>query len=174
MTRWPPSVWLLVAAGSLLVLIGYNGQDFNPEALIPGAIMIVGGLALALWLAFGRWGDRPSARGVAWLIPATVAFYVLAALAGLLSEAKYALAAICAGMIPLTAATLLVATTRAKTVGDDDAREETTAGEHGDPFPGVGMDDETPLGDTPEHSDAERVARPDRRFEREPESRTRR
>jgi hypothetical protein len=174
MGRWPPLTWLLVAAGSLLLLVGYNGQDFNPEALIPGVIMIVGGLVLALWLAFGRWGDRPSARGVAWLIPATVAFYVIAALAGLLAGGKYALAAIGAGMIPLTAATLIVATTRAKTVGDDDTRAETTAGQHTDPFPGVGMDDETPLGDTPEHSDAERVAQPDRRFERRPPSRTRR
>ncbi len=31
------------------------------------------------------------------------------------------------------------------------------------------MDSETPLGDTPEHSTAERVAKPDTRFRREGE-----
>ena len=35
-------------------------------------------------------------------------------------------------------------------------------------------DDETPLGDTPEHSDAERVARPDPRFHRRERARPRR
>jgi hypothetical protein len=65
---------------------------------------------------------------------------------------------------PLTAVALLVATTRSKTVGADDARREAAADAEDDPFPGMGMDDHTPLGDTSQHSDAERVAAPERGF----------
>jgi hypothetical protein len=162
MKRWPPILWLLVAVGSLLVLIGYNGAEFNPAAFIPGVLLIVVALVLSFVIAFGSWGDRPAARGVAWLIPATAVFYVLCAAAALAAGGEYAGAALGAGLIPLTAATLLTATARAKTVGPEDARRETTAAAHVDPYPGIGMDDATPLGDTPEHSDAERVARPGR------------
>jgi hypothetical protein len=164
----------MVAAGSLLLLVGYNGPHLSIPALILGGILVVGAVVIAFALAFGRWGDRPSATGVAWMIPATLVFYVICAIAGgVASGAKYAVAALVAGLIPLTAATLLTATTRSKTVAGDGGREETTADEHRDPFPGVGMDDATPLGDTPEHSDAERVAEPDRRFERRDPSRSR-
>jgi hypothetical protein len=49
----------------------------------------------------------------------------------------------------------IVATARAKTTP---AGGDASASEHEDPLPGLGADDTTPLGDTPEHSDAERVA----------------
>jgi len=171
MKRWPPIIWLLVSAGSLLVLIGYNGAEFNPQAFIPGVLCIVTALALSFYLAFGAWGDRPPASGISWTIPATAAFYVACAAAALAAGGTYAVAALCAGMIPLTAATLLTATARAKTVRDGDARRDTTAEAHEDPFPGIGVDDASPLGDTPEHSDAERVAEPDERFSRRRRSR---
>jgi hypothetical protein len=174
MTRWPPLVWVLVFAGSLLLIVGYNGADYNPEALIPGAVLVLTALGLSFFMAFGRWGHRPSPTGVSWLIPATAVFYVLCAGAALLAGGQYAVAAIAAGIIPLTAVTLLTATSRAKTVGSDDTRRETTAAEHTDPFPGVGMDDETPLGDTPEHSTAERVAEPHPRFQRRTRDRAKR
>jgi len=58
------------------------------------------------------------------------------------------LAAATAALIPITAAALIVATARKKAGAD---------GDHEDPFPGIGPDDDTPLGDTGEHSDAERV-----------------
>jgi hypothetical protein len=103
---------------------------------------------------------------VSWLIPATVVFYVVCAATALLAGEIYAIAAVGAGLIPLTAVTLITATARAKTVGDDAARRDATSAEHTDPFPGIGVDDTTPLGDTPEHSDAERVAKPDPRLER--------
>jgi hypothetical protein len=173
MTRWPPILWLCIAVGSLLLLVGYNGADFNPQAFFPGLVLIVAGAAGSLWLAFGRWGHRPQVTGVAWLIPATVAFYVLCAIAASLAGGAYAVAAMVAGLIPLTAATLITATARAKTVDDGDGRRETTAEESDDPFPGIGADDATPLGDTSEHSDAERVARPDNRFERPGRTRAR-
>ena len=67
----------------------------------------------------------------------------------------YALAALAASLIPLTAGALLIATTRTKSVRADRMRDAAVA-DRKDPFPGIGMDDDTPLGDTPEHSDAER------------------
>jgi hypothetical protein len=171
MGRWPPILWLCIAVGSLFLIVGYSGADLNPPALVAGGVLIAAGAGGSLWLAFGHWRDRPQVGGVAWLIPATVAFYVLCALAGLIAGGAYAVAATIAGLIPLTAVTLLTAAARAKTAGGADGRRETTAGASDDPFPGIGGDDATPLGDTNEHSDAERVARPDDRFE--PPGRTR-
>jgi hypothetical protein len=165
MTRWPPIAWLLVTAASLLIIVGVGGDE-NPQALIPGIVLALAALALSMYLAFGRWGNRPRATGLVWMLPALAVFYVVCAAVSLIAGAKYMIAAIGASLIPLTAVALLIATTRAKTVGSDDARRETTTGASEDPFPGVGMDDETPLGDTPEHSTAERVAQPDRRFGR--------
>ena len=166
MTRWPPLIWVLMALGSVLLLVGYNGADISVPALVVGGLLAAAGAGLAFWLAFGRWGHRPQPAGVSWLVPATIVFYLLCAGAALASGTEYAAAALAAGLFPLTAVTLITATTRAKTVGTGDGMRETTAAAHDDPFPGVGADDETPLGDTSEHSDAERVAEPDRRFER--------
>ena len=164
MTRWPPVVWFMVAVGALLIIVGYNGADVSVPALIAGVVLVVAAVGTSFALAFGRWGHRPRATGVSWLIPATGVFFLLCAGVALVSGGEYAAAALAAGIVPLTAATLLTATTRSKTVGSDDARRETTAGEDADPFPGIGIDDQTPLGDTAEHSDAERVGEPDRRF----------
>jgi hypothetical protein len=164
MTRWPPILWLCISVGSLLLLVGWNGADRNTPALVVGIVLIVAGVAGSLWAAFGRHRDRPQVGGIAWLVPATLAFYVLCAIAASVAGEEYAVAAIVAGLIPFTAATLLTATTRSKTAGGRRGRRETTAGASDDPFPGIGADDATPLGDTPEHSDAERVARPDDRL----------
>jgi hypothetical protein len=163
---WPPAVWVLVFVGSLLLLEGYDGAEFNPQALIPGIALIVGALGLACYLAFVRWRDRPVPRGGALLVAATAAFYVLCAIVALFAGGAYAIAAIGAGLIPLTAATLITATARAKTSAAGGERRDAAASDHTDPFPGIGADDSTPLGDTPEHSDAERVATPDRRSPR--------
>jgi hypothetical protein len=56
---------------------------------------------------------------------------------------------------------------RSKTAVGGGARRETTASSASDPAPGIGADDETPLGDTAEHSDAERVAVPGYRWQSE-------
>jgi membrane-bound ClpP family serine protease len=165
MTRWPPILWLCIAGGGLLLLVGWNGTTVHPLALAAGIVLILTGAGASVWAAFGRWGDRPQVGGIAWLIPATVGFFVVFAVAGLLAGTKYAVAAIAAGLIPFTAATALTATARSKTVSQDGRRRETTRAASDDPLPGIGADDATPLGDTTEHSDAERVASPDDRFE---------
>jgi hypothetical protein len=174
MSRWPPLVWVMMFGGSLLILVGYNGADYNPQALFPGIALVLCAFGLSMYFAFGRWSHRPIPTGVAWLVPATAAFYLVCAAVAVISGGEYALAALAAGIVPLTAVTLIVATSRAKTVGDGDGgRRETTAAAESDPFPGIGVDDETPVGDTSEHSDAERVARTDRRFQRGDRSRSR-
>jgi hypothetical protein len=65
-----------------------------------------------------------------------------------------------AGLIPLTAVALLTATVRAKTTRDGDGLGDRSAESDDDPFPGIGADSATPLGDTPEHSTVERVSQP--------------
>ena len=173
MIRWPPILWLCVFAGSILLLNGYDGARYNPQALIPGIVLVAAAFAGSLWLAFGRWGHRPQNRFMAWLLAETVVFYVLCAIGGLAAGTSYALAAVAAGLIPFTAVTIMTAASRAKTAGRDGDRRDTTAEESEDPFPSIGGDDATPFGDTPEHSDAERVARPDDRFERRGRTRAR-
>jgi peptidoglycan/LPS O-acetylase OafA/YrhL len=153
MGRWPPIVWLLVSFGSLLVLIGAGG-DWNAVAFVAGAAAILLGFALAMYLAYGRHRDRPRARGVTWLVAAVAGFYLLCVVVAAAAGAKYALAAAGAALVPLTAAALVVATSRAKTARGDDARRDASAEAHRDPHPGVGIDDATPLGDTDQHSDA--------------------
>jgi drug/metabolite transporter (DMT)-like permease len=153
MGRWPPIIWLLVSLGSLLVLIGVGG-DWNPVAFVAGAGAVVLGLLLALYLAYGRHRDRPRARGLNWLVGGTVAFYLVCVALTAFAGGKYVLAAVGAALVPLTAAALIVATTRVKTVAGADGRRETTAHADDDPLPGIGIDDATPLGDTDQHSDA--------------------
>jgi hypothetical protein len=169
MRRWPPIIWLLVSAASLFILVGYNGAEYNPQAFWPGVVLAVVAFALSLYLAYG---GRGGAGGLWWLVPTGAVLYLIAAIAGLVfAGEKYVLAALGAGLIPLTAASLIIATARSKTIRSGNRAVDPTP-EDDSPLPGVGMDDETPLGDTTEHSDAERVARPARRFERRPGSRT--
>jgi hypothetical protein len=92
---------------------------------------------------------------VAWLVPLTAAFYLAAGAAAAPAGGAYVLAAAAAALIPLTAAALIVAT----------ARKAAADGDHEDPFPGIGPDEDTPLGDTSEHADAGRVE-PERRSDR--------
>ena len=128
--------------------------------------MVLVSLGISLYLVYGRPSEHPRASGVSWLVPATAVFYVAVAAAAAFSGSKYVIAAVAAAGIPLTAAALIVATSRSKTASSDDARCDKTAADDDDPLPGIGIDENTPLGDTAEHSHAERVARPDRRFDR--------
>jgi hypothetical protein len=85
------------------------------------------------------------------VIGAFAAFYGLAAAVAALAGASYVVSALFAALIPLSAALLLLATARMKTERDRDVSVD----DQEDPAPGIGMDDATPLGDTPEHSDAD-------------------
>jgi hypothetical protein len=53
----------------------------------------------------------------------------------------------------MTAVSLMVAALRSKTVESDEGLDDTAAADHEDPFPGMGIDDAAPLGDTSQHAD---------------------
>jgi hypothetical protein len=155
-----------MSAASLFILNGLDARVHTP-ALVVGLVLELLVFALAIYLATVAYKDRPVPDAFKWLVGLLAAFYLVAAAAGALAGGKYAVAAMLAALIPLSAVLVLMATVRAKTVtGQDGGAVETTRRASRDPFPGIGADDETPLGDTTEHSDAERVAQPDPRLRR--------
>jgi hypothetical protein len=78
----------------------------------------------------------------------------VAAVAGATAGPRYAVAALAAAVIPMAALCLLLALMRSKTDESDGRLVDASAEQDDDPFPGIGFDSSTPLGDTPEHSDA--------------------
>jgi hypothetical protein len=171
MTRWPPIVWPAMSLASLLILMGLSSGD--PETLIPGVALAVAVFGVSTYLALWRRGHGPRPAAFPWLIGATTAFYLVNAVVAALVDVRYAIASMLASLVPLSALFILVATMRSKTALEE-GRPRDLSAEDDDPLPGIGIDDATPLGDTPEHSDAERVARPDPRWERPGRTRTRR
>jgi hypothetical protein len=154
MRRFPAILWLLVYVGSLLILNGSHGK-WDPWELALGIALPVIACGLALYLAAGPWGNRPKLRGSYWFVIGTLSLYALAALAAeiFLGPAE-ALATLLAGIVPLTAVALWLATVRAKTtVTPEGALVDEAAADHTDPVPGVGADDSRPLGDTPQAHD---------------------
>ena len=80
--------------------------------------------------------------------------------AAAIADPSYALAALLAGFVLALAATLLVGLMRSKSVAGTGGSQDASRAASDDAAPGIGIDRETPLGDTSEHSDAERVAKP--------------
>jgi hypothetical protein len=145
---WPPVMWLLVYVASLLVLMGSQRAELGVVGL--GLIAIAFGVAL--YLAGGPDPARPRPRGLFPTLGGLALFYVVCAAAAAKLGPAFAIAALLAGFVPMTAATLAFATARSKTRGEE-ARLHDTSPEDESPFPAVGMDDQTPLGDTPEAHD---------------------
>jgi hypothetical protein len=156
MSRWPPILWLGVSVASVLILAGSVG-GIRPPLLIAGTALLVADFLVSAYLAL-RPGQGPMKPILTWTIGGLALFYAAVAAGASLAGAEYALAALIAGLVPMTAACLWVATVRRKTAeGDEDA------------YPGLALDDETALGDTPAHSDAldeEAGPRPTPRFRR--------
>jgi hypothetical protein len=148
LNRWPPLVWLLVYVGSVLVLMGSQRSDF----LGVGLALILVALGVAVHLAVRAEPRRPRPTIVAAALGGVAAWYVVAAIAAAPLGPDYALAALLAGAIPMTATALWLATARRMTVEEDGALRSDPAEENG-PLPAIGMDDATPLGDTPEAHD---------------------
>jgi hypothetical protein len=166
LNRWPPILWPTISLASLLILMGLGGK-WNPDTFFPGAALALIAFGIAVYLAASPKGPGPVPSWFKWGMLGLAGWYVLNALAALAVGPTYVLAALGAGLIPMTAFALTVATARRKTRGEQgDAAD--VSGATGDPYPGVGMDDETPLGDTPEHSEApEGKPAHQRRFSRE-------
>jgi hypothetical protein len=142
-----------MTVASLLILRGASG-GWRPALLVAGGVIAVGLAVLALHLATSAYEDRPRPPAVTWSIAGLVLFYVLLAAAAGLAGPEYALAALAAGLIPLTALCLLLAMARSKTLEADGVLKDESAERDEDPFPGIGFEDQTPVGDTTEHSDA--------------------
>jgi hypothetical protein len=152
-----------MSIASLLVLMGLG--PWNPTTLILGVVLIVAVFAASAYTAMAG-GGRRVPDGFKWIMAVLGLYYVVTAAAAAFAGTKYVPAALLASMIPFSAAFLLLATAREKS-------HTGSAVSSRDSAPGIGMDDGTPLGDTPEHSDAERVAQPDRRFTRRDRSASR-
>ena len=154
MRRFPAVLWVLVYVGSLLILNGSHGK-WDPFELALGIALPVVACGLALYLAAGRWEDRPKVRGSYWLIGGTFAFYAVCALAAMLFLGPAeAIAVLLAGIIPLTAVAVWLAGVRTKTRAErDGVLVDDTAADHEDPFPGLGAETQRPLGDTPDLHD---------------------
>jgi hypothetical protein len=147
--RFPAVLWLPVYVGSLLILNGAHGKgDALQLALGIGLAFIA--WCIAMYLAVGRWRDRPRPDGrLLWLVGGVALFYVVSAVAAAVFAGSDAgVATALAGIIPMTAAAIVVAATRAKSAAPAAALED-----HTDPAPGVPADDVRPLGDTPEAHD---------------------
>jgi hypothetical protein len=151
--RTPAFLWLPVYIASLLVLNGAHGSK-DVGQLVVGIGLLLLSLGLGLRLALGTWEGHPRPRGLAWFIGAVFVFYIAAALVALLVGSwEAAVATVLAAIVPATAVTLWVATARAKTVEEDGHYRDLSAEAHDDPFPGVGLDDARPMGDTPDVHD---------------------
>jgi hypothetical protein len=145
-------VWLLVYVSSLLVLMGAQKADL----LYIGLTLLLVAFGIAVYLAIRPEAGRPPPRGYAPLMGGLAAFYLISAAAADTLGHDYAVIALLAGTVPTTAATLTYATARRKTRITEDGRliDESVADDS--PIPGVGFDDSTPLGDSPElHDDIE-------------------
>lgn len=149
--QWPPLLWPAMALASLLILMGLG--SWKTPALVAGAVLALCVFATSAYLAVRASRDRPWPRGARAVIGAFAGFYALSAGAAAVAGSEYALAALFAAVIPLSAALIIVATARMKTAPG--GPEDRSATDHEDPVPGIGLDGRTPLGDTREHSDAD-------------------
>ena len=156
MRRFPALLWLPVYVGSLLILNGSHGRHDSLQ-LWGGIALTLLSLALAMSLAVGPWSGRRRPGGLLWFIAGVAAFYIVTGIAAwVFLDARAGIATLLAGVIPMTAAAIWVAAARSKTVaagrGGDGEADISPEG-HLDTFPGIGADDDRPLGDTPEAHD---------------------
>jgi hypothetical protein len=164
MTRFPPLLWPLMLLATLFIFMGASGE-WDPKLIALGVVLGIATFIAAERVARHYWGDRDRPASYRWAMIALAAFYLLNAVLAALADPVYSLAALGAALVPATALLILFAVAGAKTATGSGRLEDRSA-EDRDGMPGIGFDDESPFGDTPEHSDAERVAKPDSRAER--------
>jgi hypothetical protein len=142
-------LWLAIYVASLFVLMGAQRAQLG----VVGMSILLIGFGVAIYLAIRPARGMAPPKGFAPLMGGLGAFYLVAAAAAARLGPEYALAALLAGTVPTTAATLTYATARRKTRQREDGRLEDLSVEDDSPLPGVGIDDETPLGASPELHD---------------------
>jgi hypothetical protein len=137
---------------SELILMGSDGRW---GMLVAGGVLALVAFGVSLRLALGDASDRPRPPWLGWAVAGVAGFYVLIAAAAASAGPEYAAVGLMAGVIPMTAVSLMVAALRSKTVASDEGRpQDAAAADHRDPFPGMGVDEGSPLGDTSQHSAA--------------------
>jgi hypothetical protein len=152
----------LVYVASELILLGSHHRWGMLAA--GGALALIAFLS-GVWLALRRDDRHPRTRWFYWAIGGVALCYVPAAIAASQLGVEWAAGALAAAIIPMTAVTLLLAVVRGHTTATD-AGLTDISDDRDDPAPGIGLDDQTPLGDTSEHSDAIEEAEPERQSPR--------
>jgi hypothetical protein len=150
MRRWPPALWILVYIGSELVIMGGRGRW---ELLVPGFVLCATAFTAGLYYATRPEPGNPRPAWFWWAIGGLLAIYLLQAIAAAYVDADWFFPAFLAGTIPGSALVFMLATIRQKTVVTPSGARDAAAEDHTDAFPGIGIDDASPLGDTSEHSD---------------------
>jgi hypothetical protein len=149
MKRWPPIIWPAMAFAGLLLLMGLGaGKDW---ALISGVVLEVVVVVMAARLLLASWRGRRLPSWFPKLLGCLAVFYLGSGLAAAVAGTKYLPAVLLAALIPAGAMLLMLATAGGKSAPDG---KDLAAARHDDPYPGIGADSGTPLGDTSEHSDA--------------------
>jgi hypothetical protein len=146
---WPPALWLAEYVGSLFVLMGAQRAELG----VVGLSLVLIAFGVASYLAVRPLPGHPPPKGFAALMAGLGAFYLIAAVAASQLGPDFAFACLVAGSVPAAAVTLTYATARRKTRLGEDGRLEDLSAEDDSPYPGIGMDDLTPLGDSPELHD---------------------
>jgi hypothetical protein len=147
--EWPPATWLVIYVGSVFVLMG----SVRTHLLPIGAGLIMLGLGVGLYLATARDG-RPRPPWLLLGLGGVAVFYVVCAIVATQLGPEFAAAAFAAGAIPLAATAFSIATVRSHTKVTEDGHLKDESAEAQTPYPVLGLDDERPLGDSPEvHGD---------------------
>jgi hypothetical protein len=121
--RWPPLLWPLMSLASLLILRG-GTPKVGDWALVAGGAIALVVLALSIYLATASWPGRPRTPAMNWAIIGATLFYLAAAAAAAAGGTGYAIAGLAAGVIPISALALIVATARATTLATEYAQED--------------------------------------------------
>jgi hypothetical protein len=149
MKQWPPVLWLPVYIASELILLGSHRRL---ALLAAGGALCLIALGSALWLALRPDPEHPRPRWFFGAILGVVLCYVPSAVAAATLGVIWAAGALAASTIPTTAVALLLATVRQKTVATESGARDAS-GDQEDPYPGIGLDERSPLGDTSEHAE---------------------
>jgi hypothetical protein len=104
-----------VYVASVLILMG--GAHSTPLLVVGGALIVVT-FAISLWLAFGHHDAGPRPRWFWWALGVGAGAYVLMAVGAAADGWQYAVAALLAGVVPLTALSLTLAMLRKGILGD--------------------------------------------------------
>jgi hypothetical protein len=138
-----------VYVGSLFVIMGRQ----KGSLLVVGMALICVALGVAVYLAVERRPGLPRPPLAMAAIGGVAVFYLVCGIAAAFVGPGEAAATLAAGAVPMTAAAVTVALMRRKSRAED-GRIRDVSVEDQSPFPGIGMDDETPVGASPEvHAD---------------------